>query len=163
MIESSSCKKQKLLKDHKEGFPNPPSFRLIKPSQSEIGKISNHILHKINKFLLRNTKVNQWQSTSDAISCFKNINNKTQSSFVNFDVENLDLSISKKLLIDAINSAKSSTNITEQDLSIIMQSRKTLLFQHSELWVKKLGNEHVSVLMGCYSSAKVHELVDSFD
>ena len=47
------------VKDHKEGFPNSPSFRLINPSKSEIGKISKHILDKINKSLLSNTKVNQ--------------------------------------------------------------------------------------------------------
>ena len=48
-----------LVKDLKEGFPNSPSFRLINPSKSEIGKISKHILDKINKSLLSNTKVNQ--------------------------------------------------------------------------------------------------------
>ena len=48
-----------LVKDHKEGFPNSPSFRLINPSKSHIGKISKHILDKINKSLLSNTKVNQ--------------------------------------------------------------------------------------------------------
>ena len=69
---------------------------------------------------------------------FKNINNKKQSWSVNFDVENFYQSILETLLIDAINFTKSSANITKQDLSIIMQSRKTLLFQNSEPWVKKL-------------------------
>ena len=121
------------VKDHKEGFPNSPSFRLINPSKSEIGKISKPILGKINKSLWSNTKVNQWKNTSDAISWFKSINNKKQPSCVNFDVENIYPSISEKHLIDAINFAKSSANITEQDLSIIKQSRKTLLFQNSGL------------------------------
>ena len=66
------------------------------------------------------------------------MDNKKQPSFVNFDVENFYPSISEKLLIDAINFAKSSANITEQDLSIIMQSRKTLLFQNSEPWGENL-------------------------
>ena len=92
-----------LLKDHKEGFPNSPSFRLINPSKSDIGKISKHILDKSNKSLLSNAKVNQRKKTSDAISWFKNINNKKQSSFINFDVENLCPSISEKFLIDALN------------------------------------------------------------
>ena len=118
------------VKNHKEGFPNSPSFRLINPSKSDIGKISKHILYKINKSLLSNAKVNQWKKTSDAISWFKNINNKKQSPFINFDAENFYTSISEKLLIDALNFAKSSINITEQDLSIIIQFRKTLLFQN---------------------------------
>ena len=83
-------------KNHKKGFPNSPSFRLINKSKSQIGKISKHILDKINKLLLNNRKVNQWKNTSDAISWFKNINNKKQSSFVNFDIECLYSSISEK-------------------------------------------------------------------
>lgn len=37
--------------DHKESFPNSPSFRLINPSKSGIGEIEN-ILDIINKSLL---------------------------------------------------------------------------------------------------------------
>ena len=51
---------------------------------------------------MSNTKVNQWKSTSDAISWFKNINKKKQSSFVNFEIDNYYSSISEKLLLDAI-------------------------------------------------------------
>ena len=43
-----------------------------------------------------------------------------------------------------------------------MQSRKTLLFQNSEPWVKKFGNENFDVPMGCYNGAEICELVDSF-
>ena len=150
------------VKDHKEGFPNSPSFRLINPSKSEIGKISKHILDQINKSLLSNTKVNQQKNFTDDITWFKNINSEEQSSFLNVDVENFYPSISGKLLIDAINFAKSSINITEQGLSIIMQSRKTLLFQNSESWVKKTGNEYFDVPMGCYDGADICELVGSF-
>ena len=105
--------------DHKEKFPNSPSFILINPSISEIGKISKHILDKINKSLLSKAKVNQWKNTSDVISWFKNINNNKRPPFVNFDVENFHPSISEKLLIDAINFAKSLAEITEEDLSVI--------------------------------------------
>ena len=85
-----------LVKDLKEGFPNSPSFRLINPSKSEIGKISKHILDKINildKSLLINTKLNQWKNTPDAISWFQNISDKNRPSFVNFDVGNFYPSI----------------------------------------------------------------------
>ena len=151
-----------MVEDHKEEFPNSPSSRLVNPSKWEIGKISKHILDKINKSRLSNTKVNQWKNTLDTISWFKNINSKKQSSFVNFEVERFYPSISEKLLIDGINFAKSSINITEQDLSIIMQSRKTLLFQNSESCVKKTGNKDFDVPMNCYDGAKISELVGSF-
>ena len=112
--------------------------------------------------LLSLQNIPKWENTSDAISWFKNINNKKKSSLLNFDVENFYPSISVKRLIDAINFAKSSANITERDLSIIMQSRITLLFQNSEPWVKKFGNENFDVPMGCYNGAEICELVDSF-
>ena len=72
------------------------------------------------------------------------------------------LSKSKKLLIDAINFAKLSANTIEQDLSIIMQLRTTLLFQISEPCVKKLENENFDITMGCYDGAEACELVGSF-
>ena len=112
--------------------------------------------------LLSLQNIPKWENTSDAISWFKNINNKKKSSLLNFDEENFYPSISVKRLIDAINFAKSSANITERDLSIIMQSRITLLFQNSEPWVKKFGNENFDVPMGCYNGAEICELVDSF-
>ena len=54
------------------------------------------------------------------------------------------------------------TRTYSQDLSIIIQSRKTLLFHNSEPWVKKLGNENFDVHMGCYDGAELYELVGSF-
>ena len=36
------------VKDHKKDFPHKISCRLINPSKSDIGKISKHILDKIN-------------------------------------------------------------------------------------------------------------------
>ena len=43
-----------------------------------------------------------------------------------------------------------------------MQSRKTLLFQNSQAWVKKLGNENIDVPMSYYDGAEVCKLVGSF-
>ena len=44
------------LKDHKENFQSNPKFRLIKPSKTELGKVSKVVLDEINS--IRNcTKV----------------------------------------------------------------------------------------------------------
>ena len=43
-----------------------------------------------------------------------------------------------------------------------MQSRKTLIFENSEPWTKKCGNENFNVPMSCYDGAEVCELVGSF-
>ena len=60
------------------------------------------------------------------IKWFISIPNKKASSFVNFDNENFYSSISEKLLADAVSYAKSLIDITEEEYSIIMHSRKNL-------------------------------------
>ena len=40
------------IKDHKEGFPDRISCRLINPSKADIGKISKRILARINNTIL---------------------------------------------------------------------------------------------------------------
>ena len=81
---------------------------------------------------------------------------------MNFDVENFYPSISIDLFTDAISYAKTITNIDDDQLSIIMQSRKTLLFNNNEPWVKKTGEENFDVPMGCHHDAEVYELVETY-
>ena len=64
------------VKDHKDAFPNKTPCRLINPSKSSIGKISETILDRINKSVVTSTKINQWKNTSSVIEWFKKINNK---------------------------------------------------------------------------------------
>ena len=85
-------------KDHKENFNSNPSFRLINPSKTDIGKVSKVILDKINKELLAKTKVNQWKSTKAAIDWFKGINNKKKCKFLKFDIVNFYPSINEEIL-----------------------------------------------------------------
>ena len=54
-----------ITKDHKNEFLNKIPCRLINPSKSSIGKISKVILDTINKNVIRSTKINQWENTSD--------------------------------------------------------------------------------------------------
>ena len=65
-------------------------------------------------------------------------------------------------MTDPISYAKSLIDITVDEYSIIMHLRKILLFQNSEPWVKKDGDEDFDVPMGCYDGAKICELVGSF-
>ena len=76
-----------------------------------------------------------------------------------FDIENFYPSITLELLNNAIKFASEKCTISENDLSIIMQSRQTLLFYDKQSWVKKTGTENFDVLMGCYDGAEVCELV----
>ena len=93
------------VKDHKKGFPNHPSFRLINPSKSDIGRISKKILDKINQRVIQETKVNQWKNTNTVIAWFKSLPDKSCLSFVNFDIESFYPSISLNLFQQAIDFA----------------------------------------------------------
>ena len=39
------------VKDHKDNFRVDPKYRLLNPTKSEIGKISQHILQRIGELL----------------------------------------------------------------------------------------------------------------
>ena len=44
--------------------------------------------------------------------------------------------------------------ISYEDINLIMQARKMLLFNESILWVKKEGNEDFDVPMVCFHRAE---------
>ena len=151
-----------IIKDHKEKFPEKLSFRLIKPSKSEIGKISKIILDKVNKLFIESTKLNEWKSTDTVIEWFKSIENKGETSFIIFCIESFYPSILPELFNKSIDFAKSIHNISDNDLNMTMNARKTLLFYHEEPWMKKNGEEEFGVPMGCHDGAKICELVGTF-
>ena len=94
---------------------------------------------------------------------FKNIRNKSNASFFVFDIESFYPSKSLKLLDNGINFSKSICNISEQDMLIIMQARRTLLFNDGETWVKKTGNEEFDVPTRCFDGAEICELVGIYN
>ena len=132
------------IKDHKENFQTNPTFRLINPSKANIGKISKKILDQINEKVTSAIKVNQWKNSYAVIEWFKNIQNKSKRSFIVFDIENFYPSISLTLFNKAFQFAKEICDIPDDDLSIIMHSRKTLLFNNGEPWIKKGDEEDFS-------------------
>ena len=142
-------------------IPNKISCCLINRSKSSIGKIDKVILEKINQLIQLITKVNQWKDTSSIIEWFNNFENKQRLSFMVFDIENFYPSFSEYLFIKAIQFARQITEITEEDINLIMQARTALLFNDGIPWVKKEGNEDFDVPMGCFDDAEVCELVGS--
>ena len=146
------------VKGHKEGFPHKPSFRLINPSKSELGKVSKRILDNINKCIIEHTKVNQCKNSASVIEWFKAIKNKQQCTFIVFDIESFYPSISSDLFNKALKFAEEIISIADSDLKIMMHSRKTLLFHENEPWVKRKGNENFDLPMGCFDGAEVCDL-----
>ena len=150
------------IKDHKEKFPHLKSFRLINPSKSEIGKISKKILDKINSNMRIATKVNQWKNTKDVINWFNYIKHKQNFTFITFDVESFYPSISCDLFKKAISFAKHHAEITDQEVNIVMQARKTFLFYDDIPWTKKECMDDFDIPMGCFNGAECCELVGSY-
>ena len=146
-------------KDYKEDFPHKISCRLINPSKSDIEKLSKIILDKINSDVLSSVQVNQWKNSQAVVEWFKNIRNKNNASFIVFDIEGFYPSISPELFHKAINFVKTIRDIPDKDISIIMQSRRTLLFNNKKPWLKKSGNEEFDVPVGCFEGAQVSDLV----
>ena len=70
-------------------------------------------------------------------------------------------SLSKNLSINAINFAKFITNIDGKIIKTILHTRKLLLFNKNEVWVKK-ENPDFDVTVGSFDVAEVCELVGLF-
>ena len=148
------------LKDHKDNFLNNPSVRLINPAKNEMGRISKTILDNINNAVKHTLQLNQWKNTSNVIEWFKQIANKDKCKFLIFDVCDFYQSIKENLLKEALQFAEQHTNISQKDKEIIHHSRKSLLFNSNDIWMKKDGL--FDVTMGAYDGAEVCELVGNF-
>ena len=68
-------------------------------------------------------------------------------------------SITKHLLLKAIEHAKLYTSITQQELDIILQARKSLLFSKNKPWEKTINESLFDITMGSYDGAEICELV----
>ena len=79
-----------------------------------------------------------------------------------FGIENFYPSISLQLFNKALQFAKCLCKITDGEIRIIMQVRKTPLFNNNEPWVKKSGNKDSDVPMGCFDGAEVSEIVGTY-
>ena len=150
------------VKDHKDDFNAKPTFRLINPSKTDIGRVSKQLLDGINKKLLHHTKVNQWKNTQSVIDWFNQIRGKRRCTFIQFDIENFYPSITAELFDNAIDFAKQYVDIPDLDLDIIKQARATLLFHQGQPWIKQTDDNGFDVPMGSYDGAEVCELVGSY-
>ena len=65
------------IKDHKDNFEVNPTYRLINPAKSDLGKLSKTILDDINSQIRNNIGVQQWKNSLSVIDWFKDITNRT--------------------------------------------------------------------------------------
>ena len=151
------------LKDHKKNFMSTQPCRLINPAKTDIGRVSKIKLQEINREVRMKTKLMQWQSTQEVLKWFKELKlerkTRTKYKFLKFDVEAFYPSITRNLLLKALEFARKTTTFTTQDKNIILQARETYLFHKNEPWSKKNNQDKFDVPMGSYDGAEVCELV----
>ena len=147
------------LKDHKENFQNNPKCRPLNPAKNNLGLISKQILDRINGCIRSQTNVNQWRNTHYIIDWFSAIQNKSQCTFLIFDIVDFYPSISEALLRLSLDYTKQFTTVSDEDEEIILHSRKILLFNDNEPWVKAGDPTMFDAAMGSYGSTEVCELV----
>ena len=111
------------LKDHKEEFSSRPTFRLINPAKTDVGKVAKQIIEEISTQLRKELNVQQWRSTKEVIDWFKNIEQKKSKVFYKFDIKSFYPSITKNLLEKALALANEIAQpIPKKDLEIIYHS-----------------------------------------
>ena len=76
-----------------------------------------------------------------------------------FDIEEFYPSISKELPLKAIAYAKTLVNINDEEINTTVHSRKSLLFDNTDLWIKKNGDPDFDVVIGSFDGAELCELV----
>ena len=77
---------------------------------------------------------------------------------MNFDIVDFYPSISEELLVKSINFAKKYTHISDDDINIILQSRKSFLFYKDTPW-NKSNNPDFDITMGSFDGAECCEIV----
>ena len=125
------------LKDHKENFQSNPKRRLINPAKSKIGKVSKFFIENINTKVREMSSVNQRRDTDSVITWFEIIKNKNKCIFMQFNIEGFYPSISEDLFKRSINHARTFGDIRSDEEETILHSRKSLLFNNSDIWIKK--------------------------
>lgn len=147
------------LKDHKDNFRNNPTCRLINPAKSELGHVSKTIVSKINRAIVSKTNINLWRNTGEVVEWFKSVQNKSESFFICFDVTEFYPSITEGTLKDALTFASRFTNISDNDIEIVLHARKSLLFHNNVPWTKKASGTSFDVTMGSFDGAEICELI----
>ena len=120
--------------------------------------MSKECIDRINTIIRKQTNVNQWRNTDAVVTWFQNIENKDISLFIKFDIVDFCPSISKNLIMNSINSAKSITTTDDKIIETTLHARKSLLLHRNDVWVKK-DNPDFDVTMGSFGGAEVCELV----
>ena len=85
------------------------------------------------------------------------------TTILTFDVCNFYPSITKELLLKAIEFAKEHTTITQDEVDVIVEAKSTLLFHTSGTYQKKTSDTSpFDITMGSYDGAETCELIGTY-
>ena len=126
-----------------------------------MGMVSKRILASIVGELRQKVCSNLWKNTASVIEWFKCIEQKEKGTFIVFDIVDFYASISKNLLQEALTFASKHSKVTRDEIAIIMHSRRSLLFNDDQAWVKKEDSDF-DVTMESYDGAEVCELIGAY-
>ena len=112
-----------------------------------------------DKNIWENAQLNQQKNTSTVIIWFIPTEDKHLHSFLIFDIKDFYSSIKEKLLRKALKFVESYTDISDEGKRIINHSRKSLLFNSKQAWIKK---ESTLFDITKKAGAKLCQLVVSF-
>ena len=146
------------IKDHKENYETNTKFRLINPAKTDMGKISKKVLSKIVTSLRNLNIFNQWQNSHSVLEWFKNLQNKDNLCFIQFDIVEFYPSITESILKKSIDFARRYVKISDDEAKAILDTKKSLLFNIGQFWEKK-GRRPFDVTMGSWDGAEVADLV----
>ena len=149
------------LKDHKPAFKNNPKCRLLNPMKCELGKVSKQVLTEKINTLRQKTQLIQWKNVYSVIDWFKALKNKKSLKFIQFDVVSYYPSITSELLVRALKWAQDIVEITAEEINIMVETKRSLLYLNGEAWTKK-GDENFDVAQGAYDSAEICDIVGLF-
>ena len=106
--------------------------QFINPAKCENGKITKNIIEKITSLLLDKIEVSKCKNTNAVIKWFKDISNIDKYKFIQMGTKYVCPSITE----ESIAFLQVNNNISNDDIRIIKNSRKSLLF-HSIVARKK--------------------------
>ena len=138
------------LKDHKPNVQNNATVRLLNPAKNELVRISKNILDKINVNLRNSLHYNQWKNTQEGSKALA-INNIIRLSCLTSTVFTRQF---LEFLTNALAFAETMINLDDHDKKIIYHSRKSLLFNQEQTWMKK-GSDLFDVSIGASDGREV--------
>ena len=120
------------------------------------------MLNSILTTVREKTGVNQWRSTDEALNWFDGLSNKTNLTFLTFDIVEFYPSITETILRKALEFAKEHTTIKDIEIDAILNARQTLMFKKGKTWSKRNASNCFDVAMESYDGAEICEFVGLF-